>query len=112
MAKKYQHLRDKMSPESRAKSERIYREMLEEMSLRELRKAQQLTQTDLAKTLGIKQASVSKIERQAETYVSTLRRFIEACGGHLVIRAEFPSGTVEVNQFAAQTEGQEALPEG
>jgi len=108
MAKKFQHLRDKMSPEARAKSERIYREMLRDMSLRELRKAQGLTQTEVAQLLGIMQASVSKIERQADTYVSTLRRFIEACGGHLVIRAEFPSGMVEVNQFAAETEAPEA----
>jgi transcriptional regulator with XRE-family HTH domain len=42
------------------------------MALDELRTARELTQERLAETLGIKQATVSKIERQSDMYVSTL----------------------------------------
>jgi hypothetical protein len=49
--------------------------------------------------LGIKQATVSKIERRADLYVSTLARFIEAMGGELEIRAVFPEGPVRLKRF-------------
>ena len=32
-------------------------------------------------------------------YISTLRRFIEAMGGQLKIRAHFPEGDVKIDQF-------------
>ncbi|PYX81163.1 MAG: hypothetical protein DMG70_20850 [Acidobacteria bacterium] len=32
-------------------------------------------------------------------YVSTLRRFVEAMGGELVISAHFADGAVRINQF-------------
>jgi len=65
----------------------------------ELRAARELTQARLAETLGIKQATVSKIERRADLYVSTLARFIEAMGGELEIRAVFPEGPVRLKRF-------------
>lgn len=33
-------------------------------------------------------------------YLSTLRRFVEAIGGELVIVAEFPDGAVRISQCA------------
>jgi transcriptional regulator with XRE-family HTH domain len=101
MAKKFNQLREQMSPESRAKAERLFQEALESMPLHELRKAQGLTQTELAATLNVKQASISKIERQTDLYVSTLRRFVAACGGKLQITAVFPSGPIAIEQFSA-----------
>ena len=32
-------------------------------------------------------------------YIGTLRRYIEAMGGSLQIRAVFPDGEVQINQF-------------
>ncbi len=32
-------------------------------------------------------------------YISTLRRYVEAMGGRLVISAQFTDGAVEVDQF-------------
>ena len=43
---------------------------------------------------GVKQAFISKLERRADLYVTTLRRFIEAMEGRLEIRALFPGGSV------------------
>src|SRR5512144_1197312 len=57
--------------------------------LGDLRRARQLTQAELSDRLGIAAPSLSKIERQADLYVSTLRRCIEAMGGHLEIHAVF-----------------------
>jgi transcriptional regulator with XRE-family HTH domain len=71
------------------------------MALDELREARAMTQVHLAKVLGVNQAAVSKLERRADMYVSTLHDFIKAMGGELKITARFPEGTVEINQFEA-----------
>jgi DNA-binding Xre family transcriptional regulator len=60
------------------------------IELNELRKARNLTQEDLARKLGTRQANVSKLERRADVRVSTLRDLVEAMGGELRITAHFP----------------------
>ena len=62
----------------------------EEMSLRELRKARKLTQTRVAKTLGITQDSVSRLEKRSDLLLSTLRKTVKAMGGDVRIVAQFP----------------------
>jgi len=89
-----------MEPDRQARiRERVALE-LESMALQELRQARSLTQAQIADSLGIQQAGVSRLEKQADMYVSTLRRFVEAMGGELVIYASFPDGRVEIDQFA------------
>ena len=58
--------------------------------LKALRKLAQRSQEQIAQSLGIKQPSVVKIERQTDLYLSTLRRFVEAAGGTLELRIELP----------------------
>ena len=99
MAKKFRNLLDKMPEERRQRIEEHTRQLMAEMPLQELRKALQLTQQQVAATLSMNQAAVSKMEGQTDMYVSTLRRFIEAMGGELRIVAHFPQGDVEINQF-------------
>jgi transcriptional regulator with XRE-family HTH domain len=70
-----------------------------EMALDEVREARAMTQEHLAKVLGISQAGVSKMERRADMYVSTLQAMIKAMGGQLQIVAIFPEGKVEIDQF-------------
>jgi len=74
---------------------------MKQMPLDELREARAMTQVHLAKILGVNQAAVSKMERRADMYVSTLQDFVRAMGGELKITARFPEGTVEINQFEA-----------
>jgi len=62
----------------------------EEMTLQELRRARKLTQARLAKTLGISQDGVSRLEKRSDLLLSTLRKSIEAMGGNLSLIAEFP----------------------
>ncbi|MGI0084649.1 MAG: helix-turn-helix domain-containing protein [Nitrososphaerales archaeon] len=99
MAKTFSQLRAKMSPERRARNEAAARKMIEEMALDELREARELTQEQLARILRVNQAAVSKMERRADMYLSTLQGIIKAMGGELEIRAIFPDGVVRINQF-------------
>jgi hypothetical protein len=70
-----------------------------EMSLSELRQIKNLSQHNLAASMNKKQPNLSKMERNADMYVSTLRMFIEAMGGNLEIIAHFPDEEVRINQF-------------
>jgi len=99
MAKSFKTLMAKMSPEARERSSKKAERLIEEMPLNELRAARKLTQEKLAENLHVKQAAVSKLERRADMYVSTLREFIAAMGGELEITARFPDGSVRINQF-------------
>jgi len=58
--------------------------------LKALRKLAQRSQEQIAQSLGVKQPAVVKMERQADLYLSTLRRFVEAAGGTLELRVELP----------------------
>jgi transcriptional regulator with XRE-family HTH domain len=89
-----------MSPESRARVEERVKATLAAMPLEELREARELTQTQLAQVLQVSQGAVSKVERRADMYISTLRSYVSAMGGDLQIRAVFPDGEVIINQFA------------
>src|SRR6202790_1432168 len=81
----------KLSPAERKKVEsRAAQIMAEEMSLRDLRKARRLTQARVAKTLGITQDSVSRLEKRTDLLLSTLRKTVKAMGGDVRITAEFP----------------------
>jgi DNA-binding XRE family transcriptional regulator len=62
-------------------------------TLRELRKARELTQTQLAKSLRVSQAQVSRVESQTDLYLSTLRSYVEAMGGELELRVVFGDGS-------------------
>ncbi len=64
-----------------------------------------MTQVALASSMGVSQAQVAKVERQADLYVSTLRRFIEAMGGELEFTARFPNGEVVGVSLAESPEG-------
>lgn len=68
--------------------------------LKALRLLAERSQEQLAETLGIKQPAIAKMERQADLYLSTLRRFVEAAGGRLELRVELPGkGTVHLTGF-------------
>jgi DNA-binding XRE family transcriptional regulator len=47
----------------------------------ELRTAMDMTQESLANALHVKQASIYKMERRSDMYISTLSKTIEAMGG-------------------------------
>ena len=72
---------------------------MDEMRLRDLRNSRELSQADIAESLDSDQGNVSRLEQQADMYVSTLRRYLEALGGTLEIIAHFPDRDVRITQF-------------
>lgn len=81
----------KRSPSQRKKVEARAAELIaEEMTLRDLRKARELTQARMAEELGITQDGVSRLEKRSDLLLSTLRKSVEAMGGSLSLIAEFP----------------------
>jgi DNA-binding transcriptional regulator YiaG len=96
MARNYKDLQAKMDPASIVDNRVRVREELQRMALEELRSAKQLTQADMAEMLDVPQSSVSRIERRADMYLSTLRNYLHAMGGALQIQAVFPDGSAAV----------------
>ena len=99
MAHKWSDIRRTLSPEQEEETRQYVRSVVEAVTLNQLREARMLTQANLASILGINQGSVSKMEKRTDMYVSTLRSFIQAMGGQLQIKAVFPEGEVEIEQF-------------
>lgn len=91
MARTHADMMAKLPTERRARVEARAAELQAEIDgLKALRLLADRSQAQIAKTLGIKQPSVLKIERQTDLYLSTLRRFVEAAGGTLELRVELP----------------------
>jgi DNA-binding XRE family transcriptional regulator len=81
-----------LSPQRRQKIKRETSRIIEEVRLSQLRKAQGLTQKALADRLKIAQATLSEIEGQEDSKLSTLTKVVEEMGGKLRILAEMPDG--------------------
>jgi DNA-binding transcriptional regulator YiaG len=92
---KWSDIKARTRPETRSRIDAEARRLSDDLHLSQLRKARGLTQETMAELLGVSQAEVSKMERRTELYVGTLRKFIEAMNGELVIAARFADG-VEV----------------
>jgi hypothetical protein len=104
MAKNFRELRAGMPAKAKAASVAEHRRLVDEMSLHQLRKARELTQTRIADELHMGQGDVSRLERRTDMYVSTLASYIEAVGAHLEIRAVFPDGrAVKITQFSEES---------
>ena len=88
MAKKFEQLKKRMKPASLRKAQAGTKEIMAEMLLAEIRKEAGFTQEDLAGAIGVKQPSLSKLER-----------LIHALGGELEIIAHMPSGDIKISQF-------------
>jgi transcriptional regulator with XRE-family HTH domain len=99
MAKNWRNLYDRIPADRRARIEDQVASDLAEMRLAELRRARQLTQEQLARTLDVNQAWVSKLERQTDMYLSTLRSYVEAMGGELDIVIRFGNHAVRLAQI-------------
>jgi transcriptional regulator with XRE-family HTH domain len=101
MAKSFSELRQKMSPERRARNAAEAQRTLLEMTLQELRQnLTSLSQEDIAEMLRVTQGYVSKLERQDDMLLSKLYSYVEALGGNVEIRARFPNQQeVEIKQF-------------
>jgi ribosome-binding protein aMBF1 (putative translation factor) len=93
-----------VDPTRRARVDDYKRAMREAVALGELRASRDVTQQQLAGTLRTTQPNVSRIEHQDDLYLSTLRSYVEALGGHLELQAVFPDQTLVLDPEAGRSE--------
>ena len=93
MTKTLQELLNERSTESQARIQEMADNLLLESQLYRIREELQLSQKELADTLGIKQPSLSAIENRGhDLKISTMKKYVEAMGGKLRIDVELPTG--------------------
>lgn len=76
------------------KARKIASEKLLDIHLAELREKLQLTQSELAHAMGVKQPSVAGMEKSGQDIkLSTLKKYIEAAGCKLKLDIEMVDGS-------------------
>ena len=100
MATKWNDLKHKSSPEVRANLQREAHAELDRIGFHKLRQARQQTQVAIAERLNIGQGAVSRIEKQSDFLLSTLREYVGALGGKLELRVVFPDANFEIETLA------------
>lgn len=72
--------------------------VIEAFNLREARKASEMTQVELAESIGVSQNRISRMENgdMGAMSIDSLRKYIAALGGSLKLIASLPTGTVEI----------------
>ena len=101
---KWSDIKARTKPETRRRIDSEAQRLSEDLHLSQLRRARGLTQETMAELLGVSQAEVSKMERRTELYVGTLRKFIEAMNGELIIAARFADGVEIPIRLAEQVD--------
>lgn len=83
----------KRSPESLARIEERVDELRRSIVLSQLREELNISQTELASLIGVKQPTLAKIEQPGnDPRLSTLKRYVAALGGELTIDITLPTG--------------------
>jgi transcriptional regulator with XRE-family HTH domain len=75
-------------PKDRQK--RIEARAMELATLKDLRQAARQTQEQMAAALGVRQDTISRLEKRSDMLLSTLRHYVESMGGKLELVAKFP----------------------
>lgn len=94
-------------PDARERVAAKVSRLREELGLGELRERAQRTQSEMARELGTAQPGVSRLERQDDAKVSTLRDYVAATGGRLHLLAEYPDEEYEIVLGRADRPAQE-----
>jgi len=84
------------NPERRARLDRERQFVRTVLGLTAMREARGATQRQIAEAWDVSQANVSQIERTQDIFLSTLRRYIEALGGQIEVRAVFPDEVISL----------------
>ena len=107
MARTLNEKLSELHPERQKKIHARAQELIsEEATLRELRKALELTQSALGEKLHINQEAISRLENRSDLLLSTLSAYINAMGGELSITVNFPNmREVKLTGLAGLKEG-------
>ena len=93
MTKSLQEMLAERSLDSRARIQQLAEQLLLENQLSRIREELEISQKELAQTMGIKQPSLSAIENRGnDLKISTMKKYVEAMGGKLRIDVELPTG--------------------
>lgn len=89
--KNYHELHNKVvaRPGARERLAELRHETLAEIGLYELRKALELSQSDVAAQLGITQSAISQLEHADDLKLSTLENYLNKLGARLQLVAVF-----------------------
>lgn len=99
-ARKFQELKDRLyadDPDAEARVAQKVATLTEQLGLAALRAARDCTQAELARAIGTTQSGVSRIERQQDILVSTLRDYVAATGGRLRLVATYTDFETEID---------------
>lgn len=89
----YKELLAKESPEMQARIAERVEEASLRIALSMLRDELNISQTELAAMMGIKQPSVARMEQpDNDPRLSTLKRYVQALGGELSLDVTLPTG--------------------
>ena len=80
----------KLPPSERAAIAEGAQRKIAALHLQQAREAAGLTQEEVAERMGITQATLSRMEHRPDVKISNIRRYVEALGGRLEMRAVFP----------------------
>lgn len=93
MTKTLQELLVERSLDSQARIQQLAEQLFLENQLYRIREELEISQKELAQTMGIKQPSLSAIENRGnDLKISTMKKYVEAMGGKLRIDVELPTG--------------------
>ena len=87
MAKKLDDLIASLPKDRQA---RVQARVMDLTTLKDLRLAAQQTQVQMAAALGVRQDTISRLEKRSDMLLSTMRQYVESMGGQLELVAKFP----------------------
>lgn len=99
-ANKFQDLKNRLyadDPEAEGRVAAKTEALREQLGLSELRASRERTQTELARTIGTTQSGVSRLERQDDLLISTLRDYVAATGGRLRLVATYDDFETDID---------------
>ena len=67
-----------------------------DMNLKALREVSGKTQIEMAQAIEMTQGELSRLEKREDHLVSTLRKYIQALGGEMVVVAQFADKSVRL----------------
>jgi transcriptional regulator with XRE-family HTH domain len=88
LQKLWESLPDDRKARIKARADELKTEYL---TLQELRKEAGLTQENISEKLDMPQSNVSRLEKNSDMLLSTLRSYVEAMGGTLNLTVELPN---------------------
>ena len=109
MARKLDDIMAALPAQRRA---RIEGRAMELATLKDLRKAAEQTQENLAAALGVGQDTISRLEKRSDMLLSTLRHYVESMGGKLELVAQFPNRPPVVIEHLGVDAGPDHKPAG